>query len=414
MRFVGLFLKPFSLTQCYLGLLFSVCTLALVTGCEQAGSPRDTGGEPVVTEKVNENEVTVAEAEKFAKEYLSAVKKQRTTKLVKLVDWNTLVDRIFSGQPTNTIFYKKYTKGANRVLGRFSKSIDTETEGGGNYALLKIVRRGKDRHVIFRLVTGTSSAAGGGRIDYHNLRLVKHHRKVLADDIYVARTGSWLSESHRTNLRFVQLQGDEPVGGFTSQQREELEQFKLIAEMTRATQSGNQSEASKIYEKFPEDIKTSKNVLVARLLATEREEFFKAADAMIAEHPSSPAVGLSLIDFGMRQKDLPTLKRASEMLQKWTGGDTYVDLNVAAVMLSEGDADKAAEMTKEIDLREFDFVNPVLLQLKIALASKDNVLLLECFRILRDDHDEDINKLLKSPVFTDFVDSLEYLDLKND
>jgi len=265
MRFVGLFLKPFSLTQCYLGLLFSVCTLALVTGCEQAGSPRDTG----------------AEAEKFAKEYLSAVKKQRTTKLVKLVDWNTLVDRIFSGQPTNTIFYKKYTKGANRVLGRFSKSIDTETEGGGNYALLKIVRRGKDRHVIFRLVTGTSSAAGGGRIDYHNLRLVKHHRKVLADDIYVARTGSWLSESHRTNLRFVQLQGDEPVGGFTSQQREELEQFKLIAEMTRATQSGNQSEASKIYEKFPEDIKTSKNVLVARLLATEREEFFKAADAMM-------------------------------------------------------------------------------------------------------------------------------------
>jgi len=102
------------------------------------------------------------------------------------------------------------------------------------------------------------------------------------------------------------------------------------------------------------------------------------------------------------------------MLQKWTGGDTYIDLNVAAVMLAEGDADKAAEMTKEIDLREFDFVNPVLLQLKIALASKDNVLLLECFRILRDDHDEDINKLLKSPVFTDFVDSLEYLDLKND
>ena len=414
MRFVGLFLKPFSLTQCYLGLLFSVCTLALVTGCEQAGSPRDTGG--LVEEKVNENEneVTLAEAEEFAKKYLSAVKKQRTTKLVKLVDWDTLVDRIFSGQSTNTVFYKKYTKGANRVLGRFSKSIDTETEGGGNYALLKIVRRGKDRHVIFRLVTGTSSAAGGGRIDYHNLRLVKHHRKVLADDIYVARTGSWLSESHRTNLRFVQLQGDEAVGGFTSQQREEFEEFKLIAEMTRAIRSGNQAEASKFYQQLPEATQKSKNVLVARLLTIERDEFFKAADAMLAEYPSSPAVGLSLIDFGMRQKDLPTLKRASEMLKNWTGGDTYIDLNIAAVVLTEGDADAAAEMTKEIDLRGFDFVNPVLLQLKIALASKDNVALLECFRILRDDHDEDINKLLKSPTFTDFVDSLEYLDLKND
>jgi len=127
---------------------------------------------------------------------------------------------------------------------------------------------------------------------------------------------------------------------------------------------------------------------------------FLRLPTQIAEDPSSPAVGLSLMDFGMRQKDLPTLKRASEMLQKWTGGDTYVDLNVAAVMLTEGDADKAAEMSKEVDLRGFGFVNPVLLQLKIALASKDNVSLLECFRILRDDHDEDINKLLKSPVFT--------------
>ena len=417
MRLVGFHLKPFSLTQCYLGLLFSVCTLALVTGCEQPRSPRDNGSDPLVTEEVNKNEVTVAEAEKFAKQYLSAIRKRSGTKLVPLVHWGTLVDRIFSGQPTNTGFYEKYSNGAKTILGRFSKGINSETEGGGSYALLKTVRRGKgreDRHAIFRLVTGTSSPAGGGRIDYHNLRLVKLNGKVRADDIYIARKGSWLSESHRTNLRLVQLQREEPVGGFTSEQREELKQFESIAAMSTATQSGNYAEASKIFQELPEDVKKSKQVLALRLVATDRDEFFKAAEAMSAEHPGSPAVGLSFLDFGMRQKDLPTLKRASELLEKWTGGDTYIDLNVAAVTLTLGNAEEAAEMAREIDLREFDFVNPVLLQIKIALSSKDYTTLVECFRILRDDHDENINEILKTDAFADFVDSLEYLDLKND
>ena len=414
MRFVGLHLKPFSLTQCYLGLLFSVCTLALVTGCEQAGSPSDTGGEPPVAVKVNK--VTAAEAEKFAKEYLSSIHRKKPSKTLQLVYWDAIVDRVFKDLPNkrDNVFYKEYSLGGKKILRKLSESIRRETGSGGSYALLKIVRRGKDRHAIFRLVTGASAPAGGGRINYHNLRLIKRDGQVRADDIYVARTGSWLSESYRNSLRPAMLKSQNPHGLFTSQEEKELAGYQLIGEMAKAVLSGNYSEASSIHQQLPEDMKKTKTVLATRLLAAEPDEFFKAVEAMLAEYPGSPAVGLRMMDFGDQQDDLETLKRASELLEKWTGGDSYIDLNVAAVMLKLGQVDEAAELSSEVDVKEFDFANPVYQKYRIALASKDNATLLKCFRIFRDDYNEDIKEVLKLDECKNFRESLEYVDLKND
>jgi len=70
MNFVGLRLKPVSVTQSYSRLLLSICalTLALVTGCEEAKIPSENERveEPLVVKKVDENKVTAAEAKKFA------------------------------------------------------------------------------------------------------------------------------------------------------------------------------------------------------------------------------------------------------------------------------------------------------------------------------------------------------------
>ena len=414
MRFVGLRLKPFLHPQNYLGLLFSVCTLALVAGCEQAGRPRDTGGLQPRTEKVNDDKVTVAEAEKFAKQYLSAIDRQDTKKIVELVHWDAIVDRSFKGLPTNNDFYKEYSTGAKSILGNFSKGIQSETAVGGSYALLKTVRRGKDRHAIFRLVTGASAPAGGGSINYHNLRLIKLDGKVRADDIYIARAASWLSESYRNAIRPVLLKKERPVGGFTAKHIKELEDNQLITDMVKAARSGNAAEASRIYQQLPEDVRNEKTVLTTRLLVTERDDFLEAVEAMLSKYPDSPAVGLRLIDFGNQQEDLPMIKRARELLEKWTGGDSYIDLNVAFVMLKSGKVDEAAELNRAVAVGDFDFINPIFLKYKIALAAKDNKTLLTCFRALRDDFDEDIKKILKSDECSDFVESLEYVDLKND
>lgn len=417
MRLVGIQLKPSSLTQRYVGLLFSICTLALVAGCEQGESPSETGqtgGEPVVAETVKDTKVTSAEAEQFAKEYLSAIDKQDLKKIQQLVYWDALVDRIFSGLSPDDDFYREYSNGGKKILGRFAKGIQIETGGKGNYAYLKTVRRGKDRHVIFRLVTGSSAASGGGRINYHNLRLIKIDGEVRADDIYVARMGSWFSESYRNALQPVLLNSQKSSVGFTSVQREEMEGYRLTAEMINAANSGQQSEASRLYQELPEEIKKKKTVMVARLLATERDEFFKAVEAMNSEFPSSPAVGLSLMDFGMLQQDLPTLKRARESLEKWTTGDPYIDLNIAASMLKQGDVEEAVELSREIDVKDFNFRYPVFLKFNIALQSKDNATLLKCFRIFRDDYDDNIKEILKTDALQSFTESLEYVDLKND
>ena len=215
-------------------------------------------------------------------------------------------------------------------------------------------------------------------------------------------------------MRPAQLQSGKSAAGFTSLQREEMEGYRNVAQMLAAARSGNHAEASKIYQQLPEDTKKTKMVFGARLLATEREEFFEAVEAMLLEYPNSPAVALSLFDFGIQHKDLPTLTRASELLEKWTAGDPYIDLNVASIMSKLGKAEEASELSKKIDLKKFDFINPIFLKYSIALEVKDNVTLLECFRSLRDDYDQNIKEILKSDACKEFCESLEYVDLKND
>jgi len=410
MSFVGLQLKPFSFTQRYVGLLFSVCVLALVTGCEQAKRPQEAGS---VAKKVEETRVTLAEAEKFAKEYLSAIDRRNTNKIQELIYWDALVDRIFKDLPNNSV-RREYETSSKKILSKFAKGIKLETGDGGNYGLLRIVLRGKDRHVIFRLVTGSASPVGGGRLNYHNLRLVKHRGKVRADDIYVARMGAWMSETYRTAIQPVLLQSQRSPVGFTSQQQKEMDVFLLMAKMSQAAQMGKHAEASKIYEELPEDLQKSKNVMSTRMLVPERDEFFKAADAMLEEYPGSPAVGLRLMDFGMKNRDLPTLQRAGEALAKWTTGDSYIDLNIAALLLKMEKVDEAVELSKDIDVRDWDFKYPVVLKYNIALAAKDNETILECLRIFRDNYDDDIKAILKTEACKDFIVSLEYIDLKNE
>ncbi len=418
MRFVGIHLRSFSLARWCRGGLFSVCILALVAGCEQAKRTSDNGdnsSEAVVAKKkVDDSRVTAAEAEKFVKKYISAIKRPNTETLLQLLDWDTIVDRIFLDLTDTSSLRKEYALGGKKILGQFSKDVRLEIDGGGSYAFLKTVLRGKDRHAIVRLVTGSSAPSGGGRIDYHNLRLIKIDGKVRADDIYIARKGAWFSETYRTVLQPVLLQSQKPAVGFTSGQKEEMNTYIKMAEVIRAARTGNHSEASRLYQQLPEDLKKAKSVLVARLLAKDREEFFNAADTMISHYPNSPAVGLHFMDFGIQNEDMETIKRSKEMLEKWTAGDPYIDLNLAAATLKAGDVDAAVEMTKEIDARDFDFRYPVFLKFNIALRSKDNAMILKCCRILRDDYDEDMKKLLKSDACQDFVESLEYVDFKND
>ncbi len=416
MSFVGIHLNPFSLPQWCRAGLFSLCILALLAGCEQAKSPSNKGGEALVPEKkIDKNRVTAAQAEKFAKQYLSAIKRPDTQKLLQLLDWDTIVDRIFIDLSTDGLVYREFSSGGKKILGKFAKGVRQESEGDGSYMFLKTVRRGKDRHAIFRLVTGSKAPGGGGRINYHNLRLIKVNGKVRADDIYVARQGAWFSESYRAALQPVVLQNEKPAVGFTTGQQEEMKRYGLVADVIRAAQGGNHAEAATLYQQLPEDLKKTKSVLVARMLATERDEFFSAAEDMMTHYPNSPSLGLHLMDFGLRNQDMETMKRAGDMLAKWTAGDPYIDLNMAAIIFLKGeDADAALEIVKKIDVREFDFRYPAFLKFNLALKSKDNALILECCRILRDDYDEDMKELLKSDTCQEFRESLEYVDFKND
>ena len=417
MSFAGHPAASFSMTKIYFGLLCSVFTVVLTAGCQQSVKPQERVRQqraPVVAPKVDENKITDAEANAFVKAFLSAIDKQSTTKLVELVDWDAIVNRIFKDQSTKSVFYKEYSAGGKKILGRFSKGIQSETGRGGNYDLLKIVRRGKDRHAIFRLVTGAASPAGGGLINYHNLRLIKQKGKVRADDIYIGRVGAWLSENYRSSLKPAILKSKESPVGFTSEQREQMEVYRLAAQMDRAARMGKYAESTELFQQLPEDVKKTKIVLTTRLLATNRDELFKAAEEMLAEYPGSPAVGLRLMDFGMKQRDLPALEQARELLAKWTGGDPYIDLNVATAKAKLGSLEEAIEMSQGIDISKFNFENPVFLKLNIALAAKDNVTLLECFRILRDKFDQDMKEFLKTEACQNFVESLEYLDYKND
>jgi len=400
---VGIYLKPISLTQCFRGLLLCACILATVAGCEQAKRPSDAGGKAPVAKKVDENRVTAAEAKKFAKEYLSAINRPDTEKLLELVDWDAIVDRIFVDLPTENAIYQEYASGGKKYLAKVSQGIRQETENGGNYALLKTVLRGKDRHAIFRVVSGGSAPSGAGRINYHNLRLIRDGGKVRADDIYLARAASWYSEVYRTALQPVLLQSRKSAVGFTSSQREKMKTYKSIAALVNTAKLGNHAEASRLYQQLDEDTKKTKSVLAARMLANERDEFFKAADEMVSHYPNSPAVGLRFMDFGMVNEDLPTIKRASEMLEKWTAGDPYIDLNVAAITLRSGNVDEATEIIRKIDARKFNFRYPVFLKFTLAIAAKDNEMILDCCRILRDDYEEDMKKLLSAKACQDFV-----------
>jgi len=289
-------------------------------------------------------EVSVEEAEAFARQMLAAVAEDDKVQFAKLLNTQKLLDRAWVGIPVSPTLRSQFDRGFIETFAQQApvlREITQMVSGGGDYALLRIRERERCRTTLFRALMPESG------VNYHEFRLRKaEDGTVYADDMFVMMSAEWLSET--LNRLCVALAADSDQGWFdklVGKQQLFVKHREEINRMSTAMQQRNPQEVLRIFASLPVELKTEKNVLLIRFRAaseSNNDEAYLAAMRDIRKyHPADPCCAMMLIDYDLMTKQYEKALSGIELIDQSVGGDPYSDILRAGVYMEQANFDEA-------------------------------------------------------------------------
>lgn len=389
-------------------LIFVIGVLAVgISGCSQqeTSSQRSELGE-IDDSGTQATAVSVEQAEKFASEMESALVSGDASKAAGLVLFDRIVDRIVKGLDLSgkdeTSFRRGLTSG-NPITAMMASLVQA-AKGGGSYSLVRPAVRGGEMHAIFRMVDKS------GTLNYHDYRLVLDGGVAKADQIFVAATGESITDTIISTVGPAIQAQQSTMGRMTGDaetKKRGLEQQSLMMQTAR---SGNATEALKIYESLSDEMKQSKTVQLARVMASQEkpdEEYIKVLSDYTSRFPNDPSVALMSFDRAVMKKDVPGVRKCLSLLEKWTGGDDYLKLLTASVVCDWDQLDYAKELYNAADPAKVGTLDAHNYKVYAALKCKDFAVALKEMRVMRDDFAFEFD-IQTNDLFTDFNKSKEF------
>lgn len=335
----------------FLPLTAAIAVLFFTTlGCSQTASQpaglagqADSGVSAAVassatSEASHVDEVSVEEAEEFARQMLAAVMEADKVQFTKLLNTQKILDRAWAGIPASPELRSQFDQGFLETFNQQSPVLQEITKmvsGSGDYALLRVRERENHRTAIFRALMPESG------INYHEFRLRKaDDGTVYADDMFIMMSAEWFSET--LNRICVALAADADknwFGKLVGKQQLLVKHMDEVNRMTTSMQQNNSQEALRIFASLPAELKTEKNVLLIRFRAASEsnndEAYMAAMSDIRRHHPTDPCCAMMLIDYDLMTKQYEKAMAGIELIDKSVGGDPYSEILRAGVYMDQ-------------------------------------------------------------------------------
>ena len=300
-----------------------------------------------------------------------------------------------------------FIEGAVTTLGPFSIEIPKVIEAGGEYQLVRADSRDGELFALFRL------APSGGGLDYHLLSLKLIRGQIRADRFYRASTGEEMAETIKYAYGPILTAGESIKQPPTKRQLAFIHQATEYQKMKTATAVGNAKLALQTYDQLPKSTQRNRIAMSLRIEAAslypDHADIYDAAiDDYIKAFPENSACGLLTINAGVSRQAPELITQGYNALNKWTGGDPYLDLMVGAELALMGQLKEAAQLTKAVDPSSMKSASAHHFKLAIALETRDFDEVLKQMHKLSNEFDWNFEKIREWKEYDEFVNSPQY------
>lgn len=393
--------------------LLAVSLFIVLIGCDRSTqvevAPTTLPPVDVASSTNSKSNISDEEANTFATHWIGALERQDSRAGSQLIAWRYIVGQSLATFNISDKEKTAITDGFMTSTSQLVGEIANVSKRGGDYRFVHVLRRGGAPYVLFRI---NDPELG---FNYHQLRLRKVNGKVEADQFFTAVTGEEMSETLR-NLLAPSVESMSVLGKLSGAQKTALENLKMQKNMKAAIERGQPTAALQIYQEMPDEVKKSKMSMLHRITATpveDEEAYATAINEFLELFPDDASVGMVTLDSAVIKNDPELLLQGYDALQKWTGGDPFLSLMVAANLAIMGRKEKAKELVSSIDVDSLGMSDGHDYRLTVALEIGDHAEVLKQLRILKDEYGYAIEDLRGVEGYEDFVNSEEFKQWSN-
>ena len=321
--------------------------------------------------------VTVEEATRWAAALQQAVHDQDIDAFNSLVDWDALIEKA-TALAGDSAQLKEFRANFGRGLklatvspkSGFARAIMAAVAGSGSYRALRIHKDGGQMRILFRLISSN------GALNYHDWVLGRSRDgKTVAFDCYVFLTGEMYSQNlRRSFLPLAHRSGGANVETLPGPEKDFVANFSRFTQMGNYVRERNWRLALNTYKELPSSVQQSKPAMTMRLLATQSvsdAEYLATIDEFRKRYPNDPMIDLISVDAYILRKAYDQALEAVDRVDKVIGGDPYLKVLRANVLMKEGKLDAARNMAQDAIVQDRNLLRGYYSLLDISLARRD-------------------------------------------
>jgi hypothetical protein len=294
---------------------------------------------------------TEEEGRQWAALFEKAVRKGDLSACDELIDWDALLDKAtaYPNAPPELIKQRsdfiKGAKSTSRSTSGFTGQVLEGVRRGGNYKFLHSRLVDGHRRAEFRMITKD------GGLNYHDFMLASDDGGLVrAVDCYVFLTGQTLSEAVRESfLPFARNWVKGGLGQLSPAERDFLANFSEFTAMVDSFHDKEHRQVLETYKRLPDSLKKMKTVLAIRLGSAQsisNEEYLQAIDDYRKFYPKDASIDLIALDAFAMRKAYNQALLGVDRVDKAVGGDAYLNVLRANLLLSQGKSDEAWKTTE--------------------------------------------------------------------
>jgi hypothetical protein len=286
----------------------------------------------------------------WARSFEIAFNKGDVARCNELIDWDALAEKATawpSPSPAVAQFrtqflanLKSSVRSASGIVGPLIQSVGVQF--GGSYKFLRCRTVDGRPRALFRML-GFDRAH-----NYHEYSLgVSADGAVRAVDFRGYLSGEIISENYRQ--WFLPFARQAEKGRFEQLAPADREFVANRSQFFAFSRETDNRRIVEIYSRLPESMKKMRLVLSLRLRAAQslgNAEWLRAIDDFLRYYPNEPTNDLVLLDVFILRKSYDQALAAIDRLDKLVGGDPYLKVRRADLLLGQGKPDEAWKVTE--------------------------------------------------------------------
>jgi tetratricopeptide (TPR) repeat protein len=344
----------------------------------------------------------------FARQLEGAMQKGEAEFFDQHFDQDAMIAKALAGLAFDDGTKQRFAQGFKRGQGNrtFGSMYAKLVRDGGEFSLLRMRQTDQLPCALFRL----NSDQG---LNYLEVALGQNRTgAVVMVDLYIYVLGEWFSRTaRRAALPLLADGGKTMLAKLSGTENEFVQNLPKLQQAQTLFRSGAAKQAWDIFGQLPAGLREEKFILVQQYAAAKQlgeEQQLEVLEQMYRLFPRDPCMNLLMVDGWVMKKKFTAALSTLDRLDQAVGGDPYLDVLRAGILLQSGDTAKAKETAQRAVKQLPAHTDPLWTLVTISLHEKEFAETVRLLTTLAQEHKVQLQDLTTVPEYAEFVKSKEY------